>query len=131
MAFVDFRLTERKGGKASKTKLFVKENELLLNVVKTAIAKSTTNEGAADEKELASKLLSTFNRIKNASCNESDLTDFVIDYPTTTLIAIDVTDTPIFTKGVDILLSLIEPVKGDEVSTANPTKRQRHVQGTC
>ena len=131
MVFVDCQLTERKGGKASKTKLFVKENELLLNVVKTAIAKFTTNEGAADETELASKLLSTFNRVKTASFNESDLTDFVIDDPAATLIAMESTDTPIFMKGIDALLSPIEPGKGDEASTANPKKRQRCAQGTC
>ena len=61
MAFVDCRLTESEDGKASKTKFFVKENELLLDVVKTAIAKFTTNEGSPDETEFASKLLSTFN----------------------------------------------------------------------
>ena len=135
MIFVDCRLTGRKGGEASKTKLRVKENELLLNVAKTAIAKFATNKGAADETELASKLLSAFNRIKTVPRNESDLTDFVIDDPTATIIVMDSTETPIFTNGINFLLSPIEPGKGDEESTANPTKGKdvlkRRANGKC
>ena len=54
------------------------------------------------------------------------LVDFTIDDPSATLIAMDSSDTPIFTKGIDIVLSPIETDK-EEGSTSKATKKTKVV----
>ena len=82
--------------------MFVNEEELLINAVKKAVGKY--NNGTATE-----DIDNVFNRIKSVTCNGSDLTDFIIDDPDYKLHTMNSTNTPIFKKGIDILLTLVEP----------------------
>ena len=102
MVFVDCRVLERKGGTASLIKLLVKEEELLINIVNKAISKlikSTNIEHIND----------AFKRIKAITCNGCNLSDFLIDEADCNLHALNSSATPIFDKGIDVVLSPIEP----------------------
>ena len=101
MVFLDCRLLERKGGTTSLVKLLVKEEDLLIVTVNKAISKfiKSTNVKHVNE---------TFKRIKNVTCNRCSLVDFIIDDNDFNLHALNSHSTPIFDKGIDILLSPIE-----------------------
>ena len=101
MVFVDCRVYERKGETATLVKLFVKEDELLIIVVNKAISDVFN---ITDTKHINE----AFKRIKAVSCNGCPLSDFVIDNPEYNLHAMNSASTPIFDKGIDILLSQIE-----------------------
>lgn len=72
VVFIDFRLTERKGGTASLVKLVAKEEELLIVTVNKAISKFINNTDAKHVSE-------AFERIKDVTCNGCSLSDFIID----------------------------------------------------
>jgi hypothetical protein len=121
MVFIDCRITERKGRSPALTKLMVHEEELLINVVKKAIGKFLNiNHDNSEEVDNA------FNRLKDVSCNGCSLIDFTIDDPSATLIAMDSSDTRIFTKGIDLVLSPIETDE-EEGATGKGTKKAKVV----
>ena len=103
MVFVDCRLTERKTRNPSKTKVSVNETSLLSDLVKKAIRRfvASTNGGTCtdDDTEAAA-----YKRVKSVSCNGCDLTEYQTD-PDATLSAMNSSDTPIFKKGIDIMLT--------------------------
>ena len=101
MVFVDCRVYGHKGGTATLVKLFVKEEELLIIVVNKAISDVFN---ITDTKHINE----AFKRTKAVSCNGCPLSDFVIDNPDYNLHAMNSASTPIFDKGIDILLSQIE-----------------------
>ena len=102
MIFIDLRISVRKGGAPSKTKLLVGEEVLLIAVTKKAIGRYVDNNV-----ECTDDADTTFNRIKSVSCNNSDLTEYNVDDPAATLSAMNSVDTPIFEKGIDIILTPI------------------------
>jgi len=108
MIFIDLRISVRKGAAPSKTKLLVGEEELLIAVTKKAIGRYVDNNvECTDDADTA------FNRIKSVSCNNSDLTEYNVDDPAATLSAMNSVDTPIFEKGIDIILTpIIEKSNG-------------------
>ena len=119
MLFLDCRITDRKGRSPALTKLMVNEEELLINAVKKAIGKFIrANHNNSEEVDDA------FNRLKDVLCNGCSLIDFAIDDISATLTAMDSGDTPIFRKGIDILLSSTETDEG-EGATAKPTKKTK------
>ena len=112
VVFVDCRIIERKGATALKTKLIVNEEELLIKAVRNAVGKYANSTAAEDIDRV-------FNLIKSVTCDGSDLTDFLIYDTNCNLDAMNSTDTPIFKKGIDILLSPVEPVSS---TTTKKTK---------
>ena len=95
-------MVERKNATASLVKLMLKEEELLIVAVNKAVSKFI---GSTDVKHIND----AFKRIKADTCNGCNLSDFLIDESDCNLHALNSKSTPIFDKGIDILLSPIEP----------------------
>ena len=98
MVFVDCRVRWT----ASLVKLMLKEEDLLIVAVNKAISKFI---GSTDVEHINE----AFKRIKAVTCNGCDLSELIIDDPEYNLHAMNSKSTPIFDKGIDILLSPIEP----------------------
>ena len=80
----------------------LKEENLLIVAVNKAISKFI---GSTDVEHINE----AFKRIKAVTCNGCDLSELIIDDPEYNLHAMNSKSTPIFDKGIDILLSPIEP----------------------
>ena len=115
VVFIDCRLTERKCGTASLVKLVAKEEELLIVTVNKAISKFINNTDAKHVSE-------AFKRIKDVTCNDCSLSDFIVDAKEFNLHALNSKSTPIFDKGIDITLT---PIKHAN-TTAKKTKVCAH-----
>ena len=106
MVFIDCRLFERKGGKPSKTKVSAKETDLLKDIVRRAIEKLLKRETQVEQLDPADLDLA-IKRIKNVSCNEYALIEFLND-PDASIKELNSEDRDIFWKGLDIEFTLLE-----------------------
>ena len=113
--FLACRIIERKGGAASLTKLIVKEEDLLIVTINKALSKFIKSTDVTHINE-------AFNRIKGVTCNGCNLSELLIDDPDYNLLAMNSNDTPIFKKGIDIILKPIQPA----TTTAKKTKVCAH-----
>jgi hypothetical protein len=106
MLFIGCRLTERKGSTALKAKIPAKKEDLLCDFVRRAIRRFCKKDPGVETLQVEDAAVDeAFKRVTVVSCVGYDLTDLVQN-PAASLEALNSNDTPLFTSGIDIYLSI-------------------------
>lgn len=117
MPFIDFRFRQRKGANPFKLKVYAEEDDLLLHTVKSALNQLIKKEECDhDDADTAFKF------VKMVSCCASELDD-LLSHPKSTIDKLNSSDTPILTKGIDVLLP---PKEVPEQLLTNTGKKAKH-----